>query len=77
MPKTSIYLSDDDYNFLLRLAATLTIKKNKKYSLSHLIKLIIELIRMVHEDGIPDDLGYYLQNKNPEILDLFLAKPQE
>ena len=77
MPKTSIYLSEEDYNYLIDVVARMSQKKHKIYTLSQVIKLLIRLLRLIHRDGVPDDLGYYLQSKDPEILELFLTKPRE
>ncbi|RLI19957.1 hypothetical protein DRO54_07325 [Candidatus Bathyarchaeota archaeon] len=77
VPKTSIYLSSEDYEYLVDVVARMSQKKHRIYTLSQVIKLLIRLLRLIHENGIPDDLGYFLEAKDKEILDLFLTKPRE
>ena len=75
MPKTSIYLSEEDHKYLVRLAGTLQVKLGKKYSISSIIHMLIRFLKLIHQHGMLDDLGYFLESKDKELLDLFLTKP--
>lgn len=74
--RTTIYISQEDYDYLLQLAAVMSIKYKKQYTVSQIIQLLIRLLRIIQEN-YPDDLGYLLQSKDPEILDLTLLSPSK
>ena len=75
MPKTSIYLSSEDHEYLVEVVARMSQKRRKLYTLSQVIKLLIRLLKIFHREGLPKKLEDYFRDNDEEILDLLLAKP--